>query len=245
MGIAIDILVALFLLWSLIRGWRLGFLYQLGHLAALVVAYFAARGLASMLEMPLARSIDMSPLVAGTVAFFAVFAVLALIGAVLVRKITKDLIPDTSGLSHVNRFLGAITGLAKGALIAFLAIVLLLQIVAVQQKNPFQSSAIATWVAHNQDFIAQGRLGTLAKLAFVLGTRDIAELGRDARFQRLLAHPKASVLQSPEVLGAIGNQDYVALLGNDRLWEFLDDPEVRKTLAEFDWVETDKADAKP
>lgn len=237
MGIAIDILVVLFLLWSLIRGWRLGFLYQIGHLAALIVSYFVARGVSSMIELPLARSIDSSPLVAGTIAFFAVFALLAIIGAVLVRKMTKDLIPDTSGLSHVNRALGAAASLAKGGLIAFLAIVLLLQIVAVQQKNPFQSSAIATWVAHNQDFIAQGRLGTLAKLAFLLGTRDLTELGRDARFQRLLAHPKASVLQSPEVLGAIGNQDYVALLGNDRLWDFLDDPEVRKTLAEFDWFE--------
>lgn len=245
MGIAIDILVVLFLLWSLFRGWRLGFLYQVGHLAALVVSYFAARGLASMLEMPLARNTDMSPLLAGTVAFFAVFIVLALIRAALVRKITKDLIPDNSGLSGVNRFLGATASLAKGALIAFLAIVLLLQIVAVRKTNPFQSSVIATWVAHNQDFIAQGRLGALTKLAFVLGTRDLAELGRDPRFQRLLAHPKASVLQSPEVLGAIGNQDYVALLGNDRLWEFLDDPEVRKTLAEFDWVESDAAKANP
>lgn len=238
MGIALDILVALFLLWSLVRGWRLGFLYQVGHLAALVVSYFAARGIASWIERPLASALGSAPLVAGTIGFFAVFFVLAIIGAILVRKMTKDLIPDTSGLSHVNRFLGSLASLAKGALIAYLGIVLLLQLAAVKKTNPFAASAVATWVGKNQDFIAKGRLGAVTKLAWLLGTRDLAELGRDARFQKLLSHPKASVLQSPEVLAAVGTQDYVALLANERLWDYLDDREVRETLAEFEWVET-------
>jgi uncharacterized membrane protein required for colicin V production len=237
-GIAVDILVVLFLLWSLIRGWRLGFLYQVGHLAALIVSYFAARGLASLIERPLASALSSSPLLAGTIAFFSVFAVLAIIGAILVRKMTKDLIPDTSGLSQVNRFLGAVASLLKGALIAYLGVVLLVQIAAVKHTNAFGASVAVTWVAKNQDFIAKGRVGAVTKLAWLLGTRDMVELGRDPRFQRLLAHPKASVLQSPEVLGAIGKNDYVALLSNDRLWEYLDDPDVRSTLAEFDWVET-------
>lgn len=241
MGIAVDILVVLFLFWSLVRGWRLGFLYQVGHLAALIVSYFAARGIAALLERPLGSAIGSSPLVAGTIGFFTVFAVLAIVGAILVRKMTRDLIPDTSGLSQVNRFLGATASLAKGALISYLGIILLLQIAAIKHTNAFGSSVVVTWVAKNQDFIAQGRLGAVTKLVWLLGTRDIVELGRDPRFQKLLAHPKASVLQSPEVLGAIGNNDYVALLSNERLWEYLDDREVRATLAQFEWVEATPA----
>lgn len=236
MGIALDILVVLFLVWSVFRGWRVGFLYQVGHLAALIVSYFAARGLASLIELPVARAMATTPLVAGTLSFFVIFAVLAIIGAILVRKMTHDLIPDTSGLSHVNRFLGSAASLGKGALIAFLVIVLLLQVMAVRHSNPFSSSVIATWVSKNQDFIAKGRLGAVTKLAWLLGTRSQEELARDERFRRLLQHPKASVLQSREVLGAIGNQDYVALLSNERLWDYLDDPAVRATLAEFEWV---------
>ena len=235
MGIAIDIVVVLFLLWSLIRGWRVGFLYQLGHLALLVVAYFASRGLASILEKPVAKLLGSSPLVGGTLTFFALFVVLGFIGAIVMRRLTKDLIPDRSTLSHLNRFLGSATGLAKGALYAYLAIVLLLQIQRIADKTPlpWQSSVAARWVAQH-NFLDRGKLGALVKLAWLVSTRDFATLAQDPRSQKLINHPKAKVLQSPAVLAAIANQDYVALLSNDALWDYLDEPEVQETLAEFD-----------
>jgi len=238
MGIAIDILVILFLLWSLIRGWRMGFLYQLGILAFLVVAYFASRGLAALLEKPVAKLLGSSPLVASTVTFFALFFVLGIIGAIIVRSITKDLIPDNSSLSGVNRFLGAVVSLAKGALIAYILIVLLLQVQRIAAKIPFpwQSSAIASLVAkHN--FLDRGEFGALTKLGWLVGTRDLATLSKDPRAQKLMNHPKAKGLYTPEVLAAIQNQDYVTLLRNNALWAYLEDPEVQAILQSFDWVE--------
>ena len=238
MGIAIDILVILFLFWSLIRGWRMGFLYQLGILAFLVVAYFASRGLASLLEKPVAKLLGSSPLVAGTVTFFALFFVLGIIGAIVVRSITKDLIPDTSSVSGLNRFLGAVVSLAKGALIAYLVIVLLLQVQKITPKMPFpsQSSVIASLVAkHN--FLDRSELGALAKLVWLLSTRDLAELSKDPRSQVLMTHPKAKGLYTPEVLSAIQNQDYVTLLRNDALWDYLKEPVIQEALDKFDWVE--------
>ena len=237
-GIAIDILVILFLVWSLIRGWRMGFLYQLGILAFLAVAYFVARGLTSLVDKPVAKMLGASPLVAGTVSFFVIFFVLGLIGAIVVRRITKDLIPDSSSLSGLNRFLGAAVSLAKGVLIAYLAIVLLLQVQRIAAKTPIpiQSSIAAGYVAkHN--FFDRGEVGALVKLVWVVSTRDPQQLMKDPRAQKLLAHPKAKVLQTPEVLAALAGQDYVTLLRNDALWDFLDEPDVQETLAEFDWVE--------
>jgi uncharacterized membrane protein required for colicin V production len=240
-GIAIDILVVLFLLWSLIRGWRVGFLYQLGLLAFLVLAYFASRGLASILDKSVAKMLELSPLVAGTVTFFVIFFVLGLVGAIIVRRITKDLVPDQSSLSSVNRFLGAGVSLAKGALIAYLVIVVLLQIQRIAGDTPFpwQTSVAARFVAkHN--FLDRGELGALVKLGWLVSTRDLAELSQDPRAQKLMSHPKAHGLYTPEVLSAIRNQDYVALFRNDALWDYLAEREVQETLDSFDWFEDDR-----
>lgn len=238
MGIAVDILVGLFLLWSLLRGWKVGFLYQLAHLAFLIVAYFAARGLTALLEKEVTRMFGISPIIAGTLTFFAVFMLLGFIGALLVRRMTRDLIPDTSSLSHLNRFFGALTSLAKGALYAYVVIVLLLQVQRIAGKTwfPWQSSATASLVAkHN--FLDRGELGALVKLVWLVSTRDLEVLAKDSRAAPLIKHPKAKVLYSPEVLSAIGNQDYVALLGNESLWDFLKEPEVQQALDQFEWME--------
>ena len=246
-GIAIDILVVLFLIWSLIRGWRMGFLYQLGILAFLAVAYFVARGLTSLAEKPIAKMMGSSPLIAGTVTFFAIFFVLGLVGAIVARRMTKDLIPDSSSLSGLNRFLGAAVSLAKGVLIAYLAIVLLLQVQRIAGKTavPVQSSIAASYVAkHN--FFDRGEVGALVKLVWVVSTRDPQQLMKDPRAQKLIAHPKAKVLQTPAVLAALASQDYVTLLRNDALWDFLDEPDVQETLATFDWFEdTGKPSPEP
>lgn len=238
MGIAIDIIVILFLVWSLVRGWRVGFLYQLGILAFLVVAYFASRGLALLLDKPVAKMLGTSPFVAGLVAFVVCFFVLGIIGAILMRKMTKDLIPDRSSLSGVNRFLGAIVSLAKGALIAYIAIVLLLQIQRIADKTPFpkQSSYFATLV-DKYNFLNRGEMRALTKLIWLASTRDLTTLGSDPRARKLMQHPKAKELYTPEVFAALQNQDYVTLVRNDALWDYLGDPVVQQTLDEFEWVE--------
>lgn len=245
MGIAIDILVGLFLLWSLLRGWKVGFLYQIAHLAFLVVAYFAARGLTALLEKQVTSAVGVSPLIAGTVTFFAIFAILGLIGALLVRRMTRDLIPDSSALSDLNRFFGAVTGLAKGGLYAYVIIVLLLQVQRISGKTwfPWQTSTTAS-LAAKHNFLDRREVEALFKLVWLASTRDLETLAKDPRAAPIVRHPKAKVLYSPEVLSAIGNQDYVTLLANDALWDFLDEPDVQKALEEFEWVEGE-APARP
>jgi uncharacterized membrane protein required for colicin V production len=236
MGLAVDLLVVLLLCGSVIRGWQAGLLFQIAHLAVLIVCFFVARGLAPGLEKMVASSLGVPPLAAAALAFFGTFGVLAFIGGFLVRRMTRDLLPEASTLSQLNRMLGAAAGVAKGGLIAFLALVLLLQLTALDKRDhPLGSSRAATWVSQNQDFIVTGRVGTLAKLAWVVGTREPIELARDEGFQRLLRHPKGAVLTSPAVLEALSNKDFVTLMKNEALWALLDEAEVRRVVAAWPW----------
>jgi len=235
-GIAIDILVVLFLVWSLVRGWRFGLLYQIGYLALMVVAYFVARLLAGALDTPLAKALDVAPIVAGTITFFATLLVLLAVGSFVVRRITKDLVPEDSVLSGPNRALGAVVSGAKGALIAFVILVFFIQLQRITNKVqlPIESSFTLRF-ASQHNFLEHGAAGALAKIVWLVGTKDQTTLAADPRVRKLIAHPKAAALMSPEVLGAINRQDYVALLANDRLWEFLQDEQVQDELDAIPW----------
>lgn len=238
MGIAIDILVVLFLLWSILRGWRFGFLYQVGHLAMLIVAYFASRGLATLLEKPIAKMLGLDPWLASTVAFFAFFIVIGVIGAVVVRKITRDLIPDSSALTYPNRLLGAAASLGKGVLITYLALVMLIQVQRITNKTPvpWQSSYAARFVA-SRNFLDRTPLGRLAKLGWIFLKNAPEDLAREPRMAILVTHPKAKLLLSADLVAAARTNDFVALLQNEALWDYLAEPEIKDTLDSFDWVE--------
>jgi uncharacterized membrane protein required for colicin V production len=237
-GIAIDILVVLFLLWSVLRGWRFGFLYQVGHLAMLVVAYFASRGLATLFEKPIAKMLGLDPWLASTVAFFAFFIVIGVIGAIVVRKITRDLIPDTSALTYPNRTLGAAASLGKGVLITYLALVMLIQVQRITAKTPvpWQSSHAARFVA-SRNFLDRTPLGRLAKLGWIFLKNDPETLAREPRMAILVTHPKAQKLLSADLLAAARTNDFVALLQNEALWDYLGEAEIKEALDSFDWVE--------
>lgn len=240
MGIALDFLVILFLVWSLVRGWRLGFLYQLGQFAVMIVCYFVARALAGGLDRPVAKALHLSPVVGGVVVFFSAFLVLSLIGGFFVARITRNIIPKDTALSSMNRALGLVVAGAKGALIAYAALVLVIQVTRMSPKTaaqPFWSSSFTARFVADHNALDSGEVGAFAKLTWLMATQDPIKLAQDARFRRVLANPRAAVLTTPEFIAAVGNQDYVAIMRNDALWEFLKDADVQAALQEFPWVE--------
>lgn len=250
MGVAIDILVVLFLVWSLYRGWRLGFLYQLGQLALVVLAYFIAKGLGGFIADPLTGSDKLSPALAGTIGFFAVFFVIVIIGGLLLRKLTKDLLSFSEGLGQADKGLGILMGAAKGALIAYIAIVGLIMANRMTGKVPipFASSISGRWVMqHNfldSEEFPRGK--ALAKLAWLLTTRSQPELMANPHLQAIMANPKAQALLTPEVIGALARKDFVALFSNDAVWDFLDEPEVQQHLNAIEWTTAeDPSTAEP
>lgn len=251
MGIAIDFLVVLFLAASTWRGWRMGLLYQLGQVALVIVAYAVARGLGSALADPLRSGPGLPPSVASTVGFFVVFIVVVAVGGFFLRRMTRDLLGFSTGLGQLDKILGLVVGAAKGALIAYIAIVGLLMAHRMTGKVPlpFADSTAGRWVMRNNFLDSEEfpRARALAKLAWVATTRSQAELASDPHLRALLAHPKTQSLLTPEVLSALGNKDFIALLGEDAVWDFLDEPEVQQHLNAIEWIEIEApaSDAAP
>lgn len=241
MGVAIDILVLLFLAWSLYRGYTNGLLYQLGQMALIILAYFVARGLGDLVAEPLMSALDLSRTVAATLGFFGVFLLIVLIGGLFVRKLTKDLTSFSASFGAADKVLGLVVGGAKGVLIAYIAIVGLIMAHRMTDRVPipFASSVAGRFVlAHNfldSDDFPQAR--ALAKLAWVASTRSADEMAADPNVQAILSHPKAQDLMTPEILEAIGRKDYISLLSHDALWAFLEDPEVQRRLDAIPWSE--------
>ncbi|TNF33073.1 MAG: CvpA family protein [Deltaproteobacteria bacterium] len=246
MGVAIDFLVLLFLVWSLYRGWRQGFLYQLGQLAVVMLAYFVAKGLGGLIADPITGPDKLPPALAETIGFFAIFFIVTIIGAVLLKKVTKDLLSFSEGLGQADKVLGILLGGAKGALIAYIAIVGLIMAHRMTGKVPipFGDSIAGRWVMQNNfldsDDFPRGK--ALAKLAWLLTTRSQQELAADPHVQAIMANPKAQTLLTPQVLGALAHKDFVSLLGNEALWEFLDEPDVQEHLNAIEWTQAEAPD---
>ncbi|MFT7581274.1 MAG: putative membrane protein required for colicin V production [Myxococcota bacterium] len=233
MGIAIDILVVLFLAWSLYRGWKHGFLYQLGQMALAVVAYFAARGLGTLLADPITGA-GVHPNLAATIGFFSVFLIIFVVGGLFLRKLTKDLLSFSDGLSTVNRVLGIVLGAAKGALLAYLIMVGLIMAHRMTGKVPipFESSVAGRLVLQNNFLDSDDfpRAKAMTRFALYLSTHNETEVASNPHIQAILSHPKASSVLTAENLTAFAERDYVTLFASEEVWDFLDEPDIQEHL---------------
>lgn len=237
----LDVLAAVVVLWGILRGGLRGFLFQLGQIGLLAVAYVGARGLADFVEPWIARVIDTSPLVRTTLAFFLVFFVVFALGSLVLRAFTKDLHEASKTLSSGDRILGAVVGGVKGVVVVYLAVVLL--IMANQLTGhvpvPYASSVTGRWVMKHNLFETEAfpRARALVKLAWLVQGSGTGELLRNEHLQAILEHPKAAVLRSPEVVDAAIKGDWIELMGNDALWDLLDEPEIQDHLNAIEWAE--------
>jgi uncharacterized membrane protein required for colicin V production len=237
MGIALDLLVVLTIAAALARGWKRGFVFQAAQLAMLVVVYFIARAVASGLDRKLAASFEVSPVVAGAVIFLGSFLVLAFIGTIVLGSVLRELAPDDSALSQLNRIAGTALGGAKGALFCYALIAGLITVGrASDARIPWKTSIAGKFVAEH-NILDRGEVGAFAKLAWLVGTRDHDQLMADPRFAALTRLPGAGVFTSPDVLAAIGDNDWVVLMSHEPLWDFLKQEAVQKNLASFSWLE--------
>ncbi len=239
MGIAIDILVALFVLFSFYRGWRQGFLFQLGQFALMIVGYFVAKGTGHYLAEPL-QSAGLSPIISGTVGFFVVFFLVMLVGSFILKRMTRELVSGSEGLTTTDRSLGTLIGGAKGLLITYVTIC---GLIVIHQATgsvpiPFGSSAAGRWVMTNNflDSDEFPRAKALFKLGVVMHTRGSESLASDPHVAAILAHPKATVLRTPEVIKALAERDFLRLMGNDDVMDFLDESDVQEHLNALEWV---------
>jgi uncharacterized membrane protein required for colicin V production len=112
-----------FILFEVVRGWRLGLIRQLVRVAALVVAY-AAAVFGGRLLVPIARPFLKMPdivlsILAGAVLAIVIYALVSSLGMVLFKRTGQQ----NSQLVHlVYGFAGAIVGLFFGAFVLWLIV---------------------------------------------------------------------------------------------------------------------------
>lgn len=246
---ALDILAGVVVLWGLIRGWLRGLLFQLGQIGMLAIAFVAARSLRGVVEPWLAEMFDARPMVRESVAFFLVFAGAFLVGSFLVSRFTSDLHRLSDTLTTGDRVFGAAAGALKGGLVVYLGVVLL--IMTNQTTGavpvPYASSTTGRFVmSHN--FLEAGdfpRAKALVKLGWLLGTRKAISLVDDPHIRAILEHPKAAVLRSPDVMQALAASDWLSLVGDEAIWDLLDEPEIQEHLEAIEWEAPPSDDASP
>ncbi len=237
MGLALDILVILLVAAAIARGWKRGFIFQAAQLSMLVVVYFVARGLAAALDTPIAEALGVSPVAAGALAFLGTFAVLAAIGTVVIGLVLRELGTSDGAFSQLNRLAGTALGGAKGLLFCYAVIAGLIQVGRTSGfEIPWRSSIAGKYVA-DHNILDRGEVGAFAKMAWLVSTREHATLMKDPRFSRLMTRPGADVFLSPELISAIGSNDWVVVMSHQKLWDFLKDEGVQADLAAFSWLE--------
>ena len=114
---ALDVLILGIFLFFTVRGiWR-GFINDLAGLLALVLGYLFAGRLAVVVEPFLSAFIDNEGLMRGVAYYLSLFGIY--LAVVLLGKIATRL-SKLILLGWLNRLLGALTGMAKGVLVAAL-----------------------------------------------------------------------------------------------------------------------------
>ncbi|MEZ4267082.1 MAG: CvpA family protein [Myxococcota bacterium] len=236
---ALDILAGVVVLWGLIRGWLRGLVFQLGQIGMLAVAFIAARSLRGFVEPWLDEAFGARPMVRETLAFFLVFMLTYLVGSFLIGRFTSDMHRLSDTLTAGDRLFGAAAGALKGGLVVYLGIVGL--IMANQTTGsvpiPYASSTTGRFVmSHNflesEDF---PRAQALVKLGWLLGTRKAVDLVGDPHITAILEHPKSVVLRSPDVMAALAASDWLSLVGNEGIWDLLDEPDIQEHLEAMEW----------
>jgi uncharacterized membrane protein required for colicin V production len=246
---ALDILAGVVVLWGLIRGWLRGLIFQLGQIGMLAIAFIAARSLRGIVEPWLVEVFGARPMVRETLAFFVVFALTYLVGTFLIGRFTSDIHRLSDTLSGGDRLFGAAAGALKGGLVVYLGVVAL--IMANQTTGsvpiPYASSTTGRFVmSHNflesEEF---PRAQALVKLGWLLGTRKAVDLVGDPHINAILEHPKSAVLRSPDVMVALAASDWLSLIGNEGIWDLLDEPDIQEHLEAIEWQSPDSAKPEP
>ena len=237
----LDIIALVVILWGMIRGWLRGLLFQMGQIGLLGLAYVAGRTFSAPLSGWLLGLVSLPPAIGESTAFFAVFGCVYGIGVFVLRSFTKDLHEAFESLSNNDRTLGALVGVVKGTLLVYLALVGLIMAnrATGSVPIPYASSVSGAWVMQHNFLESEEfpRAKALVKLGYLLHHKDAVTLASDPHFQAILEHPKAEVLRSPEMAGALARGEWVTVVRSDALLDLLDESEIQEHLNAIEWTD--------
>ena len=232
----IDVTVGALLAIALFRGWVRGFIFQLAQAGWAVAAFLVARFLGPALESTVV-DIHVPAHMAPTVAFCAVFIPVYWGGSFIIYRVTREFHESVKGLTQTDRLLGLVLGGLKGALLVYIAFVVLIMThrLSGSVPVPYATSMSGRWVMQNNfldsdDFPRARALKALVKLGYLTYSSDTLHLIQDPHFYAILTHPKAECLRSKEIRTALLAQDWVTVLKSEEVWDLLDEPEIQEHL---------------
>jgi len=107
----IDLLLAIVLLTGAVRGFLHGFVYEIAHLGAYFLGWYAGFALADRAAPSIRKMLEADPVVVHYVSFFLVF-IAVWVGVILLGKLFEGLV-SVAFLGAFNKFAGALFGLTK------------------------------------------------------------------------------------------------------------------------------------
>jgi hypothetical protein len=241
-----------FILFEVVRGWRLGLIRQLVRVVALVVAY-AAAVFGGRLLVPIVRPFLKMPdivlsILAGSVLALVIYAVVTSMGMILFKRTGQQ----NSRLVHlVYGFAGAIVGLFFGAFALWLIVAGVRVVGAVadtqirsQARSP-EAGQSATLHALDvrQRFLSEPNVGSTALATSLVRLKNSLELGL---IGNAVKQTDPVPLKTYETLGKVGSvfsnperaQKFLTFPGARELSEhpkivaLRDDPDISKMIAQ-------------
>ncbi len=128
----LDIILGVFLLWGLVRGFRKGFVIELASLAALLLGLYGALRFSYYMSGLLVRHFTLEGRTLHIVSFFLTFLVIVAAVHLLARLLDKLI--KAVALGFFNRLLGLLLGLVK---VAFVISILLVPLNALNRTAHF------------------------------------------------------------------------------------------------------------
>ncbi|HOX45627.1 MAG TPA: CvpA family protein [Myxococcota bacterium] len=245
----LDLIVTGVVLLFGLLGFLSGFWMQIMRLAVMLGAYLLAPVIGQPLGLPLARALGIPPLVglaaASFLAFIGLYLVLGTVGWAILRRRRKA--KDEASAKRRQRWdglAGAGLGLLKAGLLCYLILCGLVLVEgplrdALRGSELGYERSVAVAFARQHNLLSSlhlpvvGDLAALSRLSHDPTFRE--KVAKDPKVQRLLQHPKLQGLLGDEaVLRASEGGDPAALLGNPRVNQAFQDPEIQKLLSEID-----------
>ena len=128
----LDIILGLFLLWGLVKGFRNGLIIELASLAALILGLYGALRFSYYTSGLLTRYLEIEGKYLYIVSFLITFIVIVIVIHLLARGM--DRLAKAVALGFFNRFLGMLFGLLK---VAFVLSILLVPVNALNRNKHF------------------------------------------------------------------------------------------------------------
>lgn len=240
------------ILYQVIKGWRLGLVRQIVRFGALAAAYIAAFwgcGTAALFLKPLGYPDFILQCLGGLVLGTAVYLFLGLVGGILFKRTEHQ---DLGLVWFLYGSSGALLGAIFGVVLTFFVADAVRLLGNLAQADPAKTAhPVNAGLAELKQSLESGIPGEVIKTLDPVPKKVYGIAGKLGRtvtnpeaVERFLNYPGARELaarpdiqalaQDPDILRALRERQYLALLKNEKIVQVANDPKTAALIKKFD-----------